>query len=700
VTILESLPLQKPSDSTDLFQTDSRAAREQRKRVASWALNSWQTSKTDRSKQERQWYINLAFYFGQHYVKYRGSSITNYDLYVPTAPYYKVRPVINYVRKFVRKDIASVTSQKPSAYAVPASSEDNDLFAAQAAEQVWESTYHRCGLHKKYRQAIFWAEVCGNGFFKQWWNEDKDDPDNPNKENPDQPMGDLDYTAESPFHIFVPDLLAQDIEHQPWTAHAKQVDPEWVEKEYGVKIAQDAQSADVINRSFLTVMDVNASNRGKLTLLEFCVKPGITPLLPDGGYFTLAGSNLIYGGEGPLYSHGEYPYSKIDAMPSGKFYSDSVIVDLIPLQRELNRTVGQVIEAKNRMAKPQLLAQEGSIDPTKMTTEPGQVIFVRAGHDFPQPLPLQSLPSYVLEQIDRDLSFMSDLSGQHEVSKGQVPPGVTAATAISYLQEADDSIRAEIHSSIEESYEKTARQSLTLVKDYWSTERLVKVTGTDGTFDALMLKGSDINYDIRMEGGSSLPTSKAARQAFVMDLMTRGFVDPDEGLSVMDMGGLTKIYDRIQVDIKQVQRENVKLKNITEEMIQAHIEDWQSKVEAQDPVALDPDSQMAFEAPPIIPVNSYDNHQMHIEYHNRYRKSQAFEMLEDWQKAVFEEHVSQHEEVLMSLQTPDQLQGVSPLTPPGEGGSMESEQLQPPSEGSPGQPGPEPMPEQESEEAF
>lgn len=695
MTLLENLPLLKSSTSEEsqssFFTEDSRAAEKKRQQIAGWAVAEWDRSKTDRSKQERQWYINLAFYFGQHYVRPRGTG-RNFDLWVPNAPYYKVRPVINYVRKFVRKDISRLTSQQPNAYVVPASSDDRDLFAAQASEQVWDSLYHTKKLHKKIRQAVFWATTCGNGFMKQWWDDDVVNPDFAPEEEMDAPAGDVDFSSESPFHIFVPDLLAEDIEDQPWTIHTKQVTPEWVKQMYGVEVSQDAASADTVNSRLMSVMDVNASNRGKLMLLEVCVKPGATDLLPEGGYFTLAGSSqMLYGGEGPLYGHNEYPYSKIDAMPSGKFYSDSVVYDLIPLQRELNRTVGQVIEAKNRMAKPQLVAEEGSVDATKITTEPGQLIYYRGGYNPPQPLPLQNLPSYVLEQIDRDLAFMSDLSGQHEVTKGQVPPGVTAATAISYLQEADDSLLSTVFDSVEEAVEKTARQSLHLVRDYWSIPRLVKVTGSDGTFDAMMLKGSQLVYDIRVEGGSALPTSKAARQAFIMDMMTRGFINPEEGLSVMEMGGLNKIYDRIQVDIKQVQRENIKLKSVREEDLKRHIEEWQAKVEEQDPVAVDQDTGMTFEAPPIIPVNSYDNHELHIEYHNRYRKSQSFEMVPDFIKAVFEEHVAQHEEILQMAATATQLQGQNPLTPPGEeGGSTELE------EGG-GQPGPEPMPEEGQE---
>lgn len=679
------------SEPNDVFADASRAGRKKRAAIASWAMQGYGTARNDRQRQERQWYLNLAFYYGQHHLKFRGGS-SNYDMYVPSAPYYRVRPVVNYVRKIIRKDISRLTSQKPNAYVIPASSEDDDLFAAQAAEQVWESIYHTHHVDKKIQDAVFWASTCGTGFLKQYW-----DPDKPDQDNPDE-AGAMCFTAESPFHVFIPDLLAQDIEDQPWAMHAKMVTPEYIKRMYNLESLPKLQLNDVINPQFATVMGATQTQSDKTILLETYVKPGATELLPEGGYFTMAGEEIIIGAEGPVYPHNEYPLSKIDASPSGKFYSDSIIVDLIPSQRELNRTIGQVTEAKNRMAKPQLAAEEGSVDATKITSEPGLVVFFRTGFSPPTPIPLQALPSYVLEHIDRELAFMSDLSGQHEVSKGQVPPGVTAATAISYLQEADDSILFTMFDSVERAAEKTARHTLVLAKEYWEVEHLVKITGTDGTFDSLMLKGSQLSTDIRVEGGSALPTSKAARQAFIMDMMTRGFIDPEEGLSVMEMGGLNKIYDRIQVDIKQIQRENIKLKAVSKDLLMQHITQWEegiAKGPEEFPQGFDPNSGQPFEAPPIIPANSYDNHEMHIEYHNRYRKSQAFEMLPEWLKSVFEEHVSHHEEILMGMQTAGQLQGASPLTPGEEAPTMEAEGEPGTTEGSlqPPQPGPEPSPE-------
>ena len=71
-----------------------------------------------------------------------GSSITVGKLSTPKAPPYRVRLTVNRVRSIVRTELSRMTSNKPNASVVPASSEDQDLFAATAGEQVWESHQH------------------------------------------------------------------------------------------------------------------------------------------------------------------------------------------------------------------------------------------------------------------------------------------------------------------------------------------------------------------------------------------------------------------------------------------------------------------------------------------------------------------------------------------------------------------------------
>lgn len=695
------------SDQTDLSPEQIAATANRSKdaefanKVITWTKSQHVRCRSKRQQMERQWYINMAFYIGRQNVMTipvnQGNS-SGTRLYTPPVPYYRSRPVFNRIRPIIRTELARLTSQKPSATIVPATGEDQDLAAAQAAEQIWESIYREKKIRTVFRQTCFWSLICGIGYMKCYWNPQAKDEDGSN--------GDFCYDTVTPFHIFVPDMLCEDIEDQPFIIHIQTKSLPWVKLHYpNINVQPNTMEADdILSDSFLSLVGANDMRQNSVLIYEVWVKPGNVEFLPNGGMFTIVGDTLVQFVEGNPYDHQQYPFVKFPHIPTGRFYSDSIINDLLPVQREYNRTRGQIIESKNRMAHPQIIAAQGSVQASKMTTEPGQVIYYKLGFPAPQPLPLQGVPSYVMQEVDRLLMDFEDISGQHQVSKGQAPPGVTAATAISYLQEQDDSMLSTTYSAIEEGFEKIGYQTLCYVKQYWNTPRLVKIVGRDGQFNVLAFQGSDLreNTDIRIEAGSALPTSKSAKQALLMDLMTQGFIPSEKGLELMDVGGVQRLYEEMQIDSAQASRENMRMAAVTQDTLSAYL---QTFIAPPDPNNIDPltgapippdpnappqlidpntggplvdQSGQPTEPPLIVPVNSYDNHQAHIAVHNNYRKSQQFEGLPPEIKSLFEEHVNQHMQMLGVIPgQPAPQQGANPVSAGGmQAGQITPEMLQ------------------------
>jgi hypothetical protein len=642
-------------------------------RVVSWAKAEYVKCRTRRQVYERQWYINLSFYTGRQNVRVipvSGGTSNGIRLYTPPAPYYRSRRIFNRIRPIVRTELARLTSQKPTATIIPATGEDTDLAAAQAGEQIWDSVYRDKQLKKTFRKCAFWSVVTGNGFMKAYWDPEK--VDNAGNE------GDFCFENVTPFHMFFPDLITDDIEDQPYVIHIQTKSPEWVRLHYpGINIHPNVvEASDIINDSFLRLAGASDYHRDSVLCMEVWVKPEQVEFMPEGGMFTLIGDRLVQFVQGNPYEHQKYPFVKFDAIPTGRFYADSVVDDLISVQREYNQTRNQTIESKNRMAHPQLIAPKGSIVASKITTEPGQVIEYELGLGTPEPLPLQNLPSYVLQEVDRLIQDFEDISGQHQVSKGQVPPGVTAASAITFLQEQDETMLATTFDSIEEGFEKLGHLTLCYVKQYWDTPRTIKVVGRDGQFNVIAFQGATLrdNTDIRIEAGSALPTSKSAKQALLMDLMSQGFVPPEKGLELMDVGGVKRLYEEIQIDSAQASRENMRMSIITQE----HMEEYLSTFQGEDPgtgepILVDPNTGeelvdergVPMEPPLIVPVNSYDNHEAHITVHNNFRKSQEFENLSQEIKDLFEAHVNQH---IMAM-------GAIPGVPENEQMGMQEEEM-------------------------
>ena len=340
----------------------------------------------------------------------------------------------------------------------------------------------------------------------------------------------------------------------------------------------------------MNALGIDSTDKNYVAVKEAWIRP--CRKYKNGCLIAVAGDTFLAQHDGWVYEHGEFPYTKFGHIPTGRFYTDSTIPDLIPLQKEYNRTRSQIIEAKNRMAKPQLIASRGSIDPNKITSEPGLVILYTPGFTPPSPLPLVPLPQYVIQELDRNVQDMADISGQHEISKGQTPPGVTAATAISFLQEQDDTMLAETIASMEAGIEKIGRHMLCHVNAFWTAERKVRVLGENGIYETFVLSQKSIkkNTDLKIEAGSAMPRSRAAKQAFIMELGKMQWIDPNRAMRYLDMAETGRIYEEMQLDTRHAQRENMRMA-LSEQ----------------------------------VPVNNWDNHPVHIDEHNAYRKKQEFE---------------------------------------------------------------------------
>lgn len=634
------MPLERANGSATLGDAKRMAE------LTKWVGERYKAAKADRTRLERQWYLNLAFYAGRQNVEFvRAQTVAlGVRLRVPAAPPWRVRQVVNRLRPMVRKEIAKLTSNKPAFDVVPATNEDEDQAAARVGEQLLGSLYDDLKIDEQLRDAVWWLALTGTSFLKDYWDPGAGKPD----PQTGAPPGEICVKAVDPFHLFVPDLRERSIDGQPWVIHAATRPRDWVTQTFGQNVNDKSLVASTEQIMEDVLFDGSSPRPTKQVLvLECWVNPGAHRALPNGGMLTVVGDQVavFHDGaqSGDVYSYCELPFTKFEHIPMGRFYGDSSLTDLVPLQREYNRIRSQVMESRNLMSKLKWTAMEGSVDADKITSEPGQVIFYKFGMPAPQPVQPATIPGYVMQEMEQVRTDLDDVSGQHQISRG-FAPSHTAASAIAYLQEQDDTLLAYTTASLEDGMARVGRHLLSHVTQFWSAPRTIKTVGANGAFDTMMFTASMLrgNTDVRVQAGSALPSSKAARAAVVMDMFKMGGLgppgDPEANRKlweIMDMpGAMDKALEDYQVDARQAHRENVK---------------------------------MLMGVP--TPVNPYDNHAMHITLHNRERKGQQFEASPDPIKQMFAEHVFEHEKALVQAQQIAGSIGAAPGGPPGGPGT-------------------------------
>jgi hypothetical protein len=584
------------------------------KELVDYFNKSYNLARQGRFNFERLWYMHMAFYFGKHYVQWAtsgaldatgySSDVSYSKLYEPAAPSWRVRFVCNRIRTVVRGELAKITKEKPRGFVIPSTTDEADLAGARAGENIHEYLWRENHMNRVIRQAVFWELICGTSFVKDWYDK--------NAMDSDKVKGKICAEPVTPFHMIVPDLQEQELENQPFLIQEMAKDPGWIKKNFDVDVQPDssASGGGIFEQRFLSALGVGGSSNQKryVSVREGWFQPNSK--FPDGLFIMATKDKLLYSKEGWPYEHKEYPYTKLDHIPTGRFYGESSIADLIPLQKEYNRTRSQIVEAKNRMSKPQLVAVRGSVDPNRITSEPGLIIFYTPGFAPPQPLPLQNLPSYVIDEVERIKLDMDDSASQHDISRGNAPPGVSAATAISFLQEQDDSKLLLTVASLEEGVERLGRHFLSHVAQFWQAERMVQVTGVNGKWEAHKFSAESIrgNTNFKIESGSATPVSRAAKQAFILELMKDGYVPPEQGLKYLNMSETGRMYEELQRDARQAQRENDRLSS----------------------------------GEPAFGSNTYDIDIVHVQEHEGYCKTEEYENLKDEQKTAFQQHISGH----------------------------------------------------------
>ena len=613
------------------------------KEVTDWEAKFVQCAAA-RQTFEEQWYYNMAFYFGRQWAVWDKNGVTN-RMVEPPAPRNRVRLTTNKVKPIIRREITKLCKSEPQFYVVPNTTEPTDIAAAKVAESVADWSMKTSNFNKARRQATYWMAITGVGFIKVTC--PKEDAN-------------IIYEPVIPFHLYFPYLQEQEVNAQPYFFHARGYSPEQVYDKYGIEVKPDAStSGSTLDQRLFAAMGIKNHSAKNISLVkEIWIKP--CKNYPEGGLIVMADKKILYAysslpiidmdeTDTPVenailgnkkthsetdfpFEHGEFPLFKMDHVPTGQFYGESVIKDLIPLQKEYNRSRSQVLESKNRTAKPQMAYIKGSVDPTKITSEPGLMIPVQPGFEKPEYLRQPEMPMYVIQEFDRIQQDMDDISNQFEVAKGRTPPGVEAASAIAYLQEENDEVLYITIASIEDAVEGIGKQTLSLVQQFWTEEKIIDVVSRNNFQEAKLFKISNIggNTDFRIESQSMAPKSRAARQAFIVDLMDKAVLTPDQGLKYLQMSETNRLYDDMQVDARHARRENIRMSS------------------GED-----------------VQLNPFDNHAVHLYEHEIYMKSQEYESLDEDTKMIFLNH---HMTTKMMLQG-QMMEQASMGAPPEEEGA-------------------------------
>lgn len=624
---------------------------------------------------EREWKLNIAFYRGNQYAIFnrrsgRLESLPTDDYEVPRN---RVRVVSNQIVTGVHSLVSKMTKTKPVWAASPATSQDADIKAAQLAERLAEFWYSDFNLLEKTVEALIWA-INAQGYWRITWDPQAGktmrftlDPDgNPIvddglkdvfeaqlRQYGIQPMektisiGEIKVEVMSPFDVWLGPAKSFAEVKEAYCAHY--MTPEEVKFRFKIDVEPDAIPTDYDIPLSFSKDDRPPASLKKVYVGYFV--PGLGR--PRGRYvvFIEGPNKILY--DGPWH----LPFNEIPLIQfpgivvPGRVYDDADTTHARPIQKELNKTLSQIVQYKNLTVNPQMKAPIGSLR-QRPTTEPGAV------HEY-QPIGTQglgpewqqmpALPPYLFDFLNEIQARLDRVYSLREVTEGSVPPNVEAGIAIDLLQEMATDVIAPRVMRLENALSRAGQMMLKLAQAYYEEPRLLKISGS--TAQTVRFTKADLGQgvDLVVEAGSGLPRTRAGRQARIESLIAMQQLPPSMAWKHLDLADMKSVAARFRADEDKAYREIDKI-NQGEILNAQALEDAQMAIQS----GINPETGQPLDTPEQIPdilrkaslmPGVADNHGIHLETLGMYMKGPEFEALPTHVQRMHAEHWMLHQQM-------------------------------------------------------
>lgn len=604
--------------------------------------------KSPRSKLEPDWYLNVAYFDGNQWVRWNNGRIDK-----PQIPDYRIQLVDNRILPAAFARIARKVKNRPVFSVTPNSYGEDDLNAAEIGEKVLEDDWSSLNLQTKLFEVLMWAEVCTAGFWKIYWDSTKGnsstsyviDPAgkvflNPNDNRPMRAdskegqtvlgvegftskvvaMGDVQVDVVSPFS-FYPDPIAETVEDCEFIIEEHVRSVEYVKKHYGVDVEADTDIPAGIAESrgfqFLNGGSSTSEYKG-VTVKELTAQSG-SKYGSEGKRCVWAKNQVLKEETLAQSPYSDSPYVMFSGIKvPGRFWPTCVTTQLRGPQTELNKKKSQISENATRFGNPSILLSRQAN--TAYYGVPGEQIFYDSTTPDAKPefLYPAEMPGYVQQEIETIQQSITEISGLHEVSNASVPSGVTAASAINLLQEADQTRLGPEIQDLELNLGKGGTKILKLRAKYQTDERLIRSAGEDGDWDIEAYRNtmSKDNTNVEVQAGSQMPKSTAGKQATMTELFQTMLQygvefkprDLRKFFREYGVGGLDSMFAGLTNDEMQIKREHNIMKSGA-----------------------------------AIDINEFDDDDLHIEGHEELLKTKWCYNHPEIQKLV-QAHVNAHKE--------------------------------------------------------
>ena len=332
-------------------------------------------------------------------------------------------------------------------------------------------------------------------------------------------------------------------------------------------------TVDVTNKSLVVDWYYKKANSAGKTVLHFCKFVGNEVLF--------ASENEPQYADNGFYNHGEYPVEFDVLFPEeGTPIGFGYVAIMKSPQMYIDKLQQVILENAIKATKPRFFAKKNvgiNLDEFKDDTK--DIVFVEGdiNEERLKQIDVQQVSGAALNILQMKIDELKETSANRDVSQGSTSGGVTAAAAISALQEAGNKQSRDMIAASYRSYTRECYLAIELIRQFYDETRSFRITGDTGKYEFVdfsnqMMQGQPIPpaypgqemeagyvelfrkpvYDIVVKPQKRSPYSKLSQNELAKELYNMGFFNPQlaeqslTALELMDFDGIEKVKEKVQ----------------------------------------------------------------------------------------------------------------------------------------------------------
>jgi len=586
-------------------------------------LNLWRDADSYLVKERRDYWLNGSYYLGQQWIWWDSTRTMVQELDYRTEAEKDSRITVDKYGPRLSSLLARMMRSELVFEVQPQGTDDSSMRKQRLQEQLLIAEQHERDWELVRETALLQAFFGGAAAVCVDW-----DPE----------LGD-DYYVDMQTGVAIPDggvrltplgineftlePGTQDPADARWWIRATSLPPAQVKERYNLDWMPSPDAEAVLTSRARSILMRRPGNQAPQTTMVYVYYERPTPSTP-GCIVHVVNNKVVLQEDGwPFpFAHLNVALFRQKKIPN-TWVGHTLCTPARDVQYAYNRARSTIMEHMRKAANARLMIPAGSIDDADIiTSDPGDTLEYNAELGEPHWQTAPDVPRWISNEAAALEMELDDIFHTHSVSRGQAPGDRNSGLALSLLAEKDDTPLGPMARDQAKGWAIIAQMTLMLYRmnaEASGMQRKATIINDHGQPLDISWGAQDIDEKpkVVVPLDATSPRSKLATQSVITSLADRfpqAFqnIDPLALAKMLDLPDPKGYLAQVDPDASKAQWEN----------------------------------GLLMQGVPVVPED-FDLHDVHINIHNRERKSPAYELADPAVKEIIDLHVMAHQRMLM-----------------------------------------------------